>query len=105
MLYVLKYVGNGPGDFLEHCYDESVVVKNYVALVQFEHNKNMLLGMNFEEVGTVESEDQLKDLFKSKDTVVEVRKEVVDDKPKVVPLDSILPKVEGQTKSWYENLE
>ena len=99
MLYVLKFVGNGPDDFLEHAYDETVVIKNRIALVQFEHNKNMLLGMNFEEVGMVEKEEDLKELFRDKTVEVKTTTQIVQ-------LQDILPEpVEGSQKSWYENLE
>lgn len=100
MIYVLKYVGLGPDDFLEHCYDEVISIKGRIALVQFEHNMNKLLGMGFEYVGQIENEGDLKKLFDAKDTTVAVRKE----KAKVVPLGDILHDEEGVQKSWYENL-
>lgn len=106
MLYALKYVGNGPGDFLEYGYDEVIPVKSGIALCQFLHNKNMLLGMNFEEIGTVENEENLKELLKDKNTELATSK-------KVVSLADILPgaetkvktPIEGAQKSWYENIE
>ena len=100
MYYVLKFVGAGPDNFLEHCYDEVIAVKNRIALVQFEHNKNRLLGQQFEEIGTVNSEEDLKSLL-GEATEVKVRTET-----KVVPLDEILSCVpEDDNKSWYENLQ
>jgi len=111
MLYVLKYVGTGPGDFLEHAYDETIVVKNGVAVCQFEHNRDMLLGMNFESIGAVKDEDagDLHELFKNGEIQVELRKEKVEQPvpaSKMVSKDSILPgKPESEQKSWYENLE
>jgi len=104
MLYVLKYNGLFEGDFTESFYDEVVCVKNRVALVQFDHNKEQLLGRQFDLVGTIEDEGDLKNLFQSGDTQIEVRKERIEQ-PKKVSLDSILPKPEGEQKSWYENLE
>ncbi len=100
MLYVLKFVGNGPDNFLEHCYDEVIVVKNRIALVQFEHNAHKLMGYNFELIGNIEKEEDLSELFKDK--TVEVQAVT-----KLVPLKDILepPAVEGSQKSWYENLE
>ncbi len=58
MYYVLKYNGLGPDYFLEHCYDEVISIKNRIALVKFEHNKNRLLGMQFEEIGMAENEEE-----------------------------------------------
>ncbi len=105
MLYALKYVGNGTGDFLEYGYDEVITVKSGIALCQFEHNRDMLLGMNFVELGMIENEGNLKDLLKDKSTELHTYK-------KVVALSDILPEVgenkasiEGAQKSWYENIE
>lgn len=99
MYFVLKYNGVGPDDFLENCYDEVIVVKNRIALVQFEHNKNKLLGMQFEEIGMVENEDGLKELFKDK--TVQVKHET-----KIVDLNKILAgDPESEQKSWYQNLQ
>ena len=103
MLYVLKFVGNGPDNFIEHAYDESMVIKNRIALVQFEHNANMLMGMNFELIGTIEKEEDLPELFKDKTVEVQTT-------TKIVPLQDILQEdkpitIEGSQKSWYENLE
>lgn len=108
MLHVLKYVGNGPDDFMEHAYDETIIVKNRIALCSFEHNRDMLLGMNFESLGTIENEGDLKELFKNGDVQVATRKEKVETPTnKVVPINSVLPSkvVEGSQKSWYENIE
>ena len=103
MLYVLKFVGNGPDNFMENCYDEVVVIKNRIALVQFEHNANMLRGMNFEFVGMVEKEEDLKELFRDKTVEIKTTTQIVQ-------LQDILPDnkpetIEGSQKSWYENLE
>lgn len=109
MLYVLRYKGAFEGNFVESFYDEIVTVKNRIALVRGEHVKNCLLGMNFEDVGIIDKEENLPELFKSQETVeVKVRKETVSNKKTntveqstTVPLDSILPKPE---KDWYDKI-
>lgn len=89
MWYVLKYTGLGPDHFLEHCYDEVVTVRNQIALVQFEHNKNMLLGMQYEEIGQVENAEDVDKLLAKDDTVeLKVKREQL----KTIPIEKILPK-------------
>lgn len=96
--YVLKYIGPYDVDHKEHFYDESVPVKNRIALVQKEYNKNQLLGRNFIELGIVNSEDDVPLLLGQKDVTVEVTKE---PNRKIVSLDSILPE---EDSNWYSKL-
>jgi len=109
MLYVLKYNGLFEGDFVESFYDEVVSVKNRIAVVQMDHNKEQLLGRQFDLIGQVEGGEDVKALLNGDDVEIQVRKERVEQPvpaSKMVSKDSILPgKPEGVEKSWYENLE
>lgn len=105
-MYVLKFKSECPEIMHEHFYDETVVVKNGVAICRGDHVKNALLGMNYDYIGTIDSDRDLKALFDKKldeDFSVEVKKHTIS-------LDDLLYEPEKteqpeQHKPYLENLE
>jgi hypothetical protein len=110
-VYVLKHTAPGPDYFEEHFYDETVSVKNHIALVIKEHVRDALLGpaMGYELIGVIEDSNDLeKFLTKLKNKEernqvgMEVRKNVMKIEDILAPED---PTEEEQTKAWIDSIE
>jgi hypothetical protein len=69
-MYVLKYKHGCPELMLEQFYDEIVSIKNGIALVVNEHNKNSMLSMNYDYIGEIKEENELQEYLKKFDDVV-----------------------------------
>jgi hypothetical protein len=107
MLYACYYPQPGPDHFLEYTYDEGPIpVRNKVALVRFEHNKNYLLNMGFEFLGTIENEEELQDLLskdKKHDIELQTRKETVPLSELFEENNNII--ADEPDTAWWKNIE
>lgn len=66
MLHVLESP-SGPPNCTEYFYDQSIEVKNHIALVESEGAKTFLYHLGFRYLGNIESESELDKLLKSQD--------------------------------------